>query len=420
MIIKIKKYYSIFGFKETIKKIIRYMVFIYKTHIKTGCSYKLSRGDKKQITLKEKKVFVFNNKSFFDLDDISNLKSIIEYLNENGYAIYYFYKSKTKKASKLMPLNAHIYFKKYVSYTNDINNFDFLITADCDSEFDNLIQKSKEKKCNIISLHEMDNPSVIADSIMKNNIISSEFYKNISIIVLNHNNKNVIDKCIDSLINHNHRYNYEIIVVDNQSTDGSYENIKKTYSKIKLLRNTKNGCSSGRNIGAELAKGKYLVFLDSDQWVKNDFWLDNYIQIYTKYKNIGAIGWTAGWFNRKGFSYHTVDNFEYRYMPPGGLFRKDIGYIGSGGMMLKKSLFKQIKGFDINYDPTCYEDTDISLKVRNLGKEIVYCPYLGIVHLPHQTTGQKDIKHNELIDRNGNYFVKKWKIKNPSLLKYKK
>ena len=107
-------------------------------------------------------------------------------------------------------------------------------------------------------------------------------------------------------------------------------------------------------------------------------------------------------------------------MPPIGYYRKDIGYLGSGGMMISKQLFNKIGGFDETYDPTCYEDTDISLNIRNHNKEIVYCPYLGIEHLPHQTTKSGSKEHANLILEKGNYFIKKWKNMNPSLLKYKK
>ena len=85
-----------------------------------------------------------------------------------------------------------------------------------------------------------------------------------------------------------------------------------------------------------------------------------------------------------------------------------------------KKLFDEIGGFDENYDPTCYEDTDISLKIRNVGKEIVYCPYLGIIHNPHQTTKSGSNEHSVLIKNKGDYFVKKWKLENKKLLNYRK
>ena len=107
-------------------------------------------------------------------------------------------------------------------------------------------------------------------------------------------------------------------------------------------------------------------------------------------------------------------------MPPQLLARKDIGYLATCGFIMKKKLFNEVKGFDEAYDPTCYEDTDLALKVRNSGLEIYYSPYLGVGHIPHQTTKAGSSKHDELILEKGNYFVQKWKEINPDLLKYKK
>ena len=87
---------------------------------------------------------------------------------------------------------------------------------------------------------------------------------------------------------------------------------------------------------------------------------------------------------------------------------------------MTRKIFNEIGGFDENYDPTCYEDTDISLKIRDYNKEIIYCPYLGIEHLPHQTTKSGSLQHEKLIKKKGKYFINKWKQKNPELLDYKK
>lgn len=261
--------------------------------------------------------------------------------------------------------------------------------------------------------------SKIIQNLEKSKKCDIEFYDNISIIILNYNNKNVIENCLDSILKFNDRYNVEIIVVDNQSTDGSYELLQEKYKeKIKLYRNSKNGCSSGRNLGVKNATKEYIMFLDSDQWILHKYWLEPYIEILNKDKKVGALGWAAGWFNKDGYSYHVVDSFPYKYMPPIGLYRCDIGYLGTGGMILKKELFDKIEGFDLHYDPTCYEDTDLSLKVRNEGLEIAYTTYLGVGHLPHQTTKSGSKEHDNLIKSKGDYFVSKWKKINPKLLKY--
>ena len=82
---------------------------------------------------------------------------------------------------------------------------------------------------------------------------------------------------------------------------------------------------------------------------------------------------------------------------------------------MEKQVFEKIGGFDEFYDPTCFEDTDLSLAVNDYGLQTVYCPYLNIMHLPHQTTESGSKKHTDLFNRNSKYFVDKWKNKNPQL-----
>ena len=247
------------------------------------------------------------------------------------------------------------------------------------------------------------------------------FYGKVSVVILNYNNKGIIDKSVASLLRYNRRYNCEIVVVDNCSTDGSYEQLQARFgSEITLVRNSKNGCSSGRNVGVKAAKGDYILFLDSDQWVTGYYWMDNYLHIHEHAPNFGAVGWAAGWFNKFGSAFHVVDSFAHRYMPPNGLYRADIGYLGTGGFFMDKALFDSFGGFDEAYDPTCYEDTDLSLKVRHAGRELYYCPHLGVVHLPHQTTKTGSDAHTKLIYEKQRYFTNKWRELNPALLDYTK
>lgn len=242
----------------------------------------------------------------------------------------------------------------------------------------------------------------------------------LSVIILNHNNKKVIFRCVSSLLAFNERYHCEIIVVDNDSTDGSYEELALTYgNRIMLIKNGKNGCSSGRNLGVKAAHGEYLFFLDSDQWAISETYLDNAIEILHRQRRIGAVGWAAGWFSPGVCTGPIADYLPNRGMDsPQILYRTDIAYLGSGGLLMKKSLFDEIGGFDERYDPTCFEDTDLSLKIRHAGYELAYCPYIGLMHLPHQTTQSGSSAHQKLLKENGAYFMKKWQELEPALLEY--
>lgn len=245
---------------------------------------------------------------------------------------------------------------------------------------------------------------------------TKKYVNKISIVVLNHNNDKVIQRCINSLLIHNSRYQYEIIVVDNKSTDGSVDRLNQNFgNKIKLIKNNKNGCSSGRNLGVENASGDWIVFLDSDQWVVSDTWLDAGLFILSNRKGIGAVSWGAGWFTNEDCTGPIVDYFENRAITSEKLYRNDLSYLATDGFIISKALFRTIGGFDEFYDPTCFEDTDLSFAIKHEGLQIAYCPYLNIAHLPHQTTNSGSIEHKKLLQRNGKYFINKWKEKNLAL-----
>lgn len=245
-------------------------------------------------------------------------------------------------------------------------------------------------------------------------------YPSVSVIVLNRNNKSVIKRCVDSLLAHRQYAKYEIIVVDNQSEDGSFEFLKEEYAdQIVLVQNNKNGCSSGRNLGVKMAQGDYLCFLDSDQWVISDLWMENSLYLLEQYGKIGAVSWGAGWFSPGKVVGSIVDYYELRGIRRARYaYRRDIAYLATSGLMMKKRLFEEIGGFDEAYDPTCFEDTDLSLSIRHAGYELAYCPNIPIMHLPHQTTNSGSAAHKALMARNGKYFETKWKRLHSELLEY--
>lgn len=354
-----------------------------------------------------------------------NQVELPKYLQYTDYAMIPFKPGEIGDYVSPLKIFEYISMHTKVLCTNlpDIIGFPNVYIGDTVEEWDNVI-KNDNSKVDLIAADKFTQENSWANRITciideiypeyKNSLLKN----NLSIIILNYNNKNVIFKAINTLLQFNDIYNYEIIVVDNGSIDGSFTELKKTYkNKIKLVQNNQNGCSSGRNLGVKHATKKYIMFLDSDQWVTNKYWLKPYENVLLSVKDVGIIGWAAGFFNKQKQAYHVVDSFPYRYMPPNYLCRYDIGYLGSGGMLLLKQDFINVGGFDITYDPTCYEDTDLSLKIRNIGKEIYYCPYLGLIHLPHQTTKSGSEQHSKLIKEKGQYFLNKWDSINPNLLK---
>ena len=108
----------------------------------------------------------------------------------------------------------------------------------------------------------------------------------VSIIIVNFNGKNLLEKCLNSLFKIDYD-NYEVILVDNNSTDESVEFIQKNYSSIVLIQlDSNNGFAEPNNIGSKSAKGEYLLFLNNDTVVTPNF-ISEMIKVIENNKEIG-------------------------------------------------------------------------------------------------------------------------------------
>ena len=241
------------------------------------------------------------------------------------------------------------------------------------------------------------------------------FYDSVSVIILIHNNKHIIGRCLKSLLHHSKAYLKEVIVVDNASQDGGAEYVEMHFPTVRLLRNPVNGCASGRNLGVASATGKYLAFFDSDQWFTSSSCFEEALTILQRDANVGAVGWAAGWFNPK---HANLGGMIADFCPNRGMnqaaisksYRSDIGYLGTGGFFTPRTVFDATTGFDVGFDPTCFEDTDLSFQIKQLGFDVCYRDLTGIRHQPHQTTAanSESVSYATLFNKNATYFKKKW------------
>lgn len=246
--------------------------------------------------------------------------------------------------------------------------------------------------------------------------VGKEFASSISVIILIHNNREIIGRCLESLLLHGMDYIREVIVVDNASADGGAEFVRDNFPEVRVVVNEVNGCSSGRNLGASLASGRYLAFFDSDQWFTSSSCFLEALRILSRDASVGVIGWGAGWFDstRSDLGGMIADYCPNRGMNPEAIvkgYRADIGYLGTCGFFVPKSVFEATGGFDVFYDPTCFEDTDLSFQIKRLGLQVCFRDLSGIRHQPHQTTkaSSQSNGYTKLFLRNAEYFKEKWK-----------
>ncbi|GAB5563388.1 MAG: hypothetical protein Wins2KO_04510 [Winogradskyella sp.] len=214
----------------------------------------------------------------------------------------------------------------------------------------------------------------------------------ISIIIVNFNGLQFLKNCLDSIEKTLINVSYEIILVDNASTDGSVNFINQYYlSKITLIKSEENlGFGKGNNLGVRSAKGEFLLLLNNDTILHSD--LDVVLQKFVD-KKVGAVGikmlgkngeyrLSAGYFPsvlrllRLKSLYKTDQGFN------NALFKKDlyeVDWIEASFLLVRRKTWDHILGFDEDYF-MYVEDIDICKKIKNKGFKILYLTQFNFTH----------------------------------------
>ncbi|AWB09765.1 Glycosyltransferase, GT2 family [Thermodesulfobium acidiphilum] len=247
----------------------------------------------------------------------------------------------------------------------------------------------------------------------------------ISIIIPNKDHKEDLERCINSILSKSTYKNYEIIIVENSSTQEKtfkyYEYLQNKYNNIFILEwKDAFNYSAVNNFAAKYAKGDILLFLNNDTEVINKNWLEEMIQ-YVQRKDVGAVG--AKLYYPDDTIQHAgviigmlgIAGHSHRYFP-----KNSFGYFGKLGivqnlsavtgacLMMRKDVFNEVGGFDEEY-PLVFNDVDICLKVRGKGYLVVWTPYAELYHHESKTRGFEDTpEKQERFKKEIELFKKKW------------
>ncbi len=181
---------------------------------------------------------------------------------------------------------------------------------------------------------------------------------------------------------------YEVIVVDNGSTDGSVELLRSKFKWSKIVELDKNyGFAIPNNYGAKIAKGKYLVFLNNDTLVDKN-WLIELVKPLEKDKSIGAGTSKILYWSRPRVI-NAMGGFWTLFGFPGliGDGERDdkfqdtrtVFFPSGCSMIIRSELFKKLGGFDSDYFLYC-EDVDLGWRIWNDGKKVIVIPTSVVYH----------------------------------------
>lgn len=217
--------------------------------------------------------------------------------------------------------------------------------------------------------------------------------KLISVIIINWNGKKHLSYCLSSLERINYP-NFEVIVVDNASIDGSVEYIKKNFSQVKVIQNKKNlGFAEANNIGFKKAKGEYILLLNNDTKVTPNF-LTELVRVMESDKKIGAVQPKIIFMDSKrlqaGGSFLTKTGFLYHFgcqkNPDDKKYNQPLEIFSTSGscLLIRRKVIEKVGLFDPDF--FCYfEETDFCWRVWLAGYKILYLPTAMIYHKGSQT-----------------------------------
>lgn len=237
----------------------------------------------------------------------------------------------------------------------------------------------------------------------------------VSIIIPVYNRKDLTKRCIETILKLNYRHSFELIVVDDCSTDGTQSYLAYMAKKQPNIFAVRNGRNSGFavscNRGAKLARGTYLVFLNNDT-VPLKGWLDALVEVAERDKSIAVVGakllYPNGTIQHAGvgfrkvphpiFCYHVHAGKPQNY--PDANVEKDYDAVTAACMLVRRDVFFELGGFDEAY-VNGYEDVDFCLRVRERGYRVVYTPNSVLYHLESQSPGRfdKSIKNIRLLHK---------------------
>ena len=236
----------------------------------------------------------------------------------------------------------------------------------------------------------------------------------VSIVMPVFNNAEFTEKCLYSLVeNTEDQPDYELVVVDNGSTDWTRYLLHAFEGDLRVLNNDENlGFGRACNQGAAICRSRYLVFLKNDTLLRPG-WLQALVDLADSDPKIGVVGaklihpdsgkvQQAGLELRDGIPDHAFRGLNSD--DPRVSQVRDLDMVTGACLLISRSLFDELGGFDTNYI-NGIEDADLCLQVRYKGYRVVYCPASEVEHCEGVTEGCFEREKG-----NNQRFVDKWDV----------
>ncbi len=226
----------------------------------------------------------------------------------------------------------------------------------------------------------------------------------ISIIIVNYNVSAEIDRCLESIFLVLRNISLEVIVIDNNSPQRDIETLKNKYEKVNFVFLKENiGFGRANNKGVELSTGRYILFLNPDTILLQDF-VSPIMSFSETNSQVGACGpmlvyedfrFQYSFGGRMGLLYETAEAFMFisayrkifRFLKKKDILSGKVikvGWLSGACIIIRSDIVKEVKGFDPDYFLN-YEDIDLCRKVEEAGFSNYYFPSCKCIHLDHSS-----------------------------------
>ena len=222
------------------------------------------------------------------------------------------------------------------------------------------------------------------------------------IIVVNWNGKRLLKDCLDS-IKENMPQLSKIIVVDNNSIDGSIEMLKKSYSWVDIVANKSNrGFSGANNDGIKYVYKKYnpdyYYYLSNDTKVTEGF-VRKLIEVAKKDETIGLLGsGQKNFFGEDSIFSGDIGFFGVKYYF--GKEPRETGWVSGAAFLVPREIIEKVGGFDELYNPAYYEESDWQVRIKKAGYKIFTVPKSLIYHKGAGSSEEYPSNISEIFYRN--------------------
>ncbi len=249
----------------------------------------------------------------------------------------------------------------------------------------------------------------------------------VSIIIPNKDQKDVLKRCIDSIVNLSTYKNYEIIIVENNSETSEifeyYDSFDKTDNIKVVYYKGEFNYSKINNFGFEYADGEQIILLNNDVEVIANNWIEEML-MYSQRDDVGAVGAKLyypdntiqhagiilglGQHRVAGHGHYRCDRNNVGYM--GKLYyAQNMTAVTAACMMIKRSVFEEVEGLDSKFQ-VAFNDVDFCLRIRKAGYMICWTPYAELYHYESLSRGLEDTTEKKLrFEKEADLFRERWK-----------